>query len=126
MNNRDVVTRALDEEERYNEIMTTRAEETIAAVSAVFHGDARWEQFYDTHGEYLDGFPGIWRYCREAGNVLSSVYTDADDSPWIETVDAFVDQLYLKALDGEPITSRRDLLSAAHAAIIAAAHGGQS
>lgn len=44
-----------------------------AALSAEFHTDARYAEFYDKYGEHLGGFPGIWSTIADIADVLSAV-----------------------------------------------------
>jgi len=50
--------------------------ESVAAVVAEFYSNRKAVQkFYETHGESLSGFPGVWRYVAEAALVLEKEST---------------------------------------------------
>jgi len=75
----------------------------VAAVSAVFHQDSRYQKFYDDYGPLLGGFPGLWGLCRDAGLALDGVLSHHEDSTYdyIDTVDLFVDLIYNEEPDEE-------------------------
>lgn len=85
--------------------MKTARDENIAAISAVFHTDKRYEEFYNKYGPALDGFPGIWNMVSDAAIGFSEAEMALQLNPettfewgnqveWIDMIDSFVDRLY--------------------------------
>lgn len=86
--------------------------ENISAISASFHSDRRYEEFYSRFGERLDGFPGIWNYCvrlAEAfGRAEQALHIDWDGE-WIQAIDDYVDGVYRVAFEQDLILSHSSL-----------------
>jgi hypothetical protein len=67
--------------------------ETVAAISAEFHADSRFEDWYTKHKDTLGGFVGIWRYCGEAAIAFEAAWEDypfeETEADWTDCVTAF-------------------------------------
>lgn len=87
--------------------MSKRTENCIA-ISAVFHRDKRYQKFYDTFGESLGGFVGIWDYI---GNMAKEFTVQEhpkcwNSHEWTDAVDNFVDILYEASYPLSPTEAR--------------------
>jgi hypothetical protein len=97
--------------------------ENVAAISANVHQSSAYQAFYDAHGAALNGFPGIWQYCVEAGEA----FTRAEgrifwDGEYIEAIDAFTAAL----LATGPMTATELYHAAARAIVEALTANGQT
>ena len=62
--------------------------ENAVAISAQFHTDRRYQEFYDAMAEKLSGFPGIYRFIGELAEALTKQEAKIEEGYWPETVDA--------------------------------------
>jgi hypothetical protein len=90
--------------------------ESVAAVVAEFYSNRKAAQrFYDTHGESLSGFPGVWRYVAEAAIVLekeSVAYGVAgEDFDWLLAVEDYAGKLYAYLSESGQREAAREVLA---------------
>jgi hypothetical protein len=97
--------------------MYTQADvESVAAVVAEFYSDRKAAtRFYETHGESLSGFPGVWRYVAEAAIVLeeeSTAYGVAgEDFDWLLVTEDYSQRLYAYLSESEQRNAARGALA---------------
>jgi hypothetical protein len=90
--------------------------ESVAAVVAEFYSNRKAAQkFYETHGESLSGFPGVWRYVAEAAIVLekeSTAYGVAgEDFDWLLVTEDYSQRLYACLSYSEQRKAAREVLA---------------
>jgi hypothetical protein len=90
--------------------------ESVAAVVAEFYSNRKAaSKFYDTHGESLSGFPGVWRYVAEAGLVLekeSAAHGVAgEDYDWLLVTEDYSQRLYAYLSESEQRAAAREALA---------------
>jgi hypothetical protein len=82
-------------------------QQNIAAISAEFHTHRQYNDFYNTFGNFIDGFIGNYEVCIAMANALSEWEIDNGGLDayenagliWIEVVEKYVDTLIAHALE---------------------------
>jgi carbon storage regulator CsrA len=63
--------------------------DNVAAISAEFHRHSKYDEFYDTFGAKLAGFPGIWDFCAQLGVYATEAQLaikKQDSYEWLDVV----------------------------------------
>jgi hypothetical protein len=73
--------------------------ECVAAVSADFHADARFAEWYERNAQTYDGCSGIWRMVSEAGHIyheqeLHHTRTTGRKHEFIAGIEQYVHAMY--------------------------------
>ena len=77
--------------------------ETLVVVASLFHQDSRYLEFYNRNSDAVGGFPGIWAYCKLAGDCLFYVEyksitrhrtTEGFEYDWLTAVDDYINAMY--------------------------------
>lgn len=84
-----------DPKELLDSDQTLRAAHSVAAVSAEFHSDDRYGEFYGRHAHYLGGFPGVWHVIGLAGIELEKKFVGQVE--FIDLVTELVDCIYVRS-----------------------------
>jgi len=90
--------------------------ESVAAVVAEFYSDRKAAiRFYETHGESLSGFPGVWRYVADAALVLEKESTAfgvaGEDYDWLLVTEDYSQRLYADLSESEQREAAREALA---------------
>jgi len=96
--------------------------QNVAAISGDFHGHQAYWEFYERFGKHIDGFVGQYELCVEMAKALTDWETDngggaAYDNtgaPWIEIVEAFVNEIMSTSFDTGEIPNVRHVLRNLH------------
>jgi len=94
--------------DRLNEIESLK--ENIAAITATFCQDNRYQTFYSNNCDAISGCVGVWRYCVDAAEAFTAVEHGLHvhwDGEWIDAVDKFCDAMHEAAA---PVADRNPSL----------------
>lgn len=98
--------------------------ENVAAISGDFHTHSRYEEFYDTFGPRINGFPGIYAICVAMAKTMTEweaslirkghieLYGE-NGIDWIIAVEEYVDRVISTSLIDGYLATHSECLSAA-------------
>ena len=95
--------------------------ENVAAISGDFHTHCAYEEFYDTFGPKINGFPGVYEICISMAKAMTDWeilqtrkgYTEPYGEvglDWIVVVEEFVDRIISDSLVDGYLPADSDVL----------------